>query len=556
MHYDLVISGGTIIDGSGEPGFAADIAIANGKIAAIGQGLEGRERLDATGAIVAPGFIDVHTHYDPQVLWDRELTPSSWHGVTSVVAGNCGFSVAPVKPEGREILIGTLEKVEDMDADAMRSGIDWNFETYGDYLASLERAGLAINFGGYVGHTPIRVHVMGADSCEREARADEVDAMKQLVARSIEEGALGFSTDRAGFILGHQGKPVPSVVASQEETEALMAVPAEIGRGIAHIAPGENYAWLPEFQQRTGGMVNWSAILVFPPDAGRDYQPKAALLAQASEQGRDLVGQVTCRPIIQLLSLRTPYSYSNLPAFPEILAAPADGRAAIYRRPEWRAALHQGLEEPGVLQPRWELIRVAETQRHADLVGRSIADLAAERGARPFDVMIDLALEEDLETRFSVTFANDDEAAVASLLNAPGCIIGLSDAGAHAAQICDAVLPTDFLSRWVRDRAIMPIEQGIRKLTGELADVMRIPRGYLRTGMPADIVVLDLDALAVGPIRRVHDFPGGADRLIADAPSGIVHVLVNGVPIRRDGIVDRAAVERGPGQILRSQPTP
>ncbi|MCP1470332.1 N-acyl-D-aspartate/D-glutamate deacylase [Sphingobium sp. OAS761] len=554
MQHDLVIKGGTVIDGTGTPGFVADLGIVDGRISEVGQGLEGKEELDATGQIVAPGFVDVHTHYDPQVLWDRQLTPSSWHGVTSVVAGNCGFSVAPVKPEGREILIGTLEKVEDMDADAMRSGITWDFESYGDYLDSLKRAGLAINFGGYVGHTPIRIHIMGEEGCEREATPHEIAEMKALVARSIREGALGFSTDRAGFILGYKGKPVPSVVATQEETEALMSVPAEIGQGIAHIAPGENYAWLPAFQRRIGGMINWSAILAYPHGSGRDYSPKAALLAQAKAEGAALVGQVTCRPIIQLLSLKTPYSYSNLPAFPEILAAAPDERATLYSDPDWRARLHAGLDQPNVLQPRWNLMRVAETTRHRALLGRSIADLAAERQARPFDVMIDLSLEDDLDTRFSVTFANDDEDAVAALLKGDNCIIGLSDAGAHAAQICDAVLPTDFLSRWVRDRAIMPIEQGVRKLTGELADVMRIDRGYLKPDMPADIVVFDLDQLEVGPIRRVHDFPGGADRLIADAPRGIAHILINGVPIRRNGAIDRDGLACAPGQILRSRP--
>lgn len=552
MLYDLVIAGGLVVDGTGAPGVRADVGIANGKIAAIGAGLEGKERLDAAGKIVAPGFIDVHTHYDAQVLWDRALTPSSWHGVTSVVAGNCGFSVAPVRPEGRDVLTGTLEKVEDMDAAAMKAGIQWDFETYGEYLASLQRAGLAINYGGYVGHTAVRVYVMGDASYEREATVDELAAMKHVVAQSIRDGALGVSTDRAGYILGYAGKPVPSVVASQEETEVLLGVVGEIGQGIAHIAPGENYAWLADFQRRIGRTVNWSAVLAFPESAKRDYHGKLRVLAEAHAAGQPLVGQVTCRPITQLISLLTPYSFSSISAFERVLAAQPQDRAAIYRDPDWRVALHASLLEGKALLPRWEVIRLAETERHKDLIGRTLADIAAERNAPAFDVMLDLALEENLATRFSVTFANDDENAIAELLLAPGAIIGLSDAGAHAAQICDAVLPTDFLSRWVRDRAIMPLEQGIRKLTGELADVMEIHRGYLRAGMPADIVVFDLDALAVGPIRRVRDFPGGAERLIADAPEGIEHVIVNGVTIWRDGAVDSAGLRSAPGQILRS----
>ncbi|OCC23276.1 hypothetical protein MB02_11565 [Croceicoccus estronivorus] len=552
VKYDRVIAGGLVVDGSGSAPIYADVGIVGDKIAEIGQGLKGHDTLHAEGLIVAPGFIDVHTHYDPQVLWDRELTPSSWHGVTSVIAGNCGFSIAPVKEGGRDLLIGTFEKVEDIDSQAMEQGITWDFETYGEYLAALEQAGLAINFGGYVGHTAVRAYVMGDASYEREATPRELDAMKAVVERSLREGALGFSTDRAGFILGHRGKPVPSVVASQEETEALLAIPVEVGRGISHIAPGEDYAWLLDFVRRTGATVNWSAILAYPAGSGRaDYRDKLQVLRQAYEEGLPLIGQVTCRPIIQLISLATPYSFSQIEAFSTILAAPPEDRAAIYADPQWRADLHRCLEKID-LPPRWELMHVAETPRQPNLIGSSIADLSSERGADPFDVMIDIALADNLQTRFSVTFANDCDHDVTELLRGVNCIIGLSDAGAHAAQICDSVLTTDFLSRWIRDRAIMPLEHAIRKITGELADVMRLDRGYLRPGSPADITVFDLDRLDVGPISRVHDLPAGAERLIADRPTGIEHVLVNGVPIRRDGVIQRDAVQAGPGQLLKS----
>lgn len=552
MRYDLVIAGGNVIDGTGEPAFRADIGIVDGKIAAIGLALEGKERLDAHDRIVAPGFIDIHTHYDPQVLWDPALTPSSWHGVTSVVAGNCGFSIAPVLPEGKPVLVGTLEKVEDMDPRTLETGVTWDFETYGDYLRAVARRKPAINFGGYVGHTAVRLYVMGKASYERAATEKETAAMKAVVAGALAEGALGFSTDRAGFILGHEGKPVPSVVATQEETEALMAVVAEEGRGTVHIAPGENYAWLPEFQRKHRVTVNWSSILTYPQDMTppRDFRAKLRTLAQAREAGGDIWAQVTCRPILQQISLMAPYSFSHLEGFARIIAADPARRAALYASAEWRDAIAAELEEPGKQQPRWSVIRIAETEAHPELIGRSIADLAAERGARPFDLMADIALADGLTTRFSVTFANDDEEGVAELLTGEGCIIGLSDAGAHIAQICDSVLPTDFLSRWVRDRNVMSIEAGVRKLTGEIADVLGIDRGYLRVGAPADIVVLDLAALSPGPIRRVRDLPADGERLIADRPAGIDHVLVNGVPIRRDGVIDQAAVARGPGHIL------
>lgn len=554
MH-DLVITGGLVVDGTGRPAFRADVGVTSGRIAELGNDLRGRRRLEAEGRIVAPGFIDIHTHYDPQALWDPELSPSPWHGVTSVVAGNCGFSLAPVRSAGREILLGTLEKVEDIDASAMRAGIRWDFESYGEYLQSLARSGLAINFGGYVGHTAVRVYVMGEASYEREATPDEVSAMKAVVAQSLREGALGVSTDRAGFILGHLGRPVPSIVASQAETEALLGVVGELDRGIVHVAPGENYAWLLELSRRIGRMVNWSAVLAYPAESGRaDYHAKLDLLRRANAESVDLVAQVTCRPITQLVSLATPHSFSGIPAFGRVLAAPLGERAAIYRDATWRAELHRCPAAGADLPLRWNRIRVAESERSTALIGRTIADVAEDRRARPFDVMIDVALEEELRTRFSVTFANDRDEDVAELLQGTNCILGLSDAGAHAAQICDSVLPTDFLSRWVRDRNLMSLEAGVRKLTGELADVLEIGRGHLGLGWPADVVVFDLATLSTGPIRRVHDLPGGADRLIADQPVGIDHVLVNGVPIRANGEIERPAVDRGPGQILTNEP--
>lgn len=550
---DLIITGGFVVDGSGQPGMISDIAIKDGLISEIGEGLSGRDRIDASGKVVCPGFIDIHTHYDPQVLWDRYLTPSSWHGVTSVVAGNCGFSLAPVKEAGRELLIGTLEKVEDIDAQVMKNAIEWNFETYGEYLNSIERAGLGINFGGYVGHTAIRAYVMGGDSYEREATDDEIAQMKAVAAQSLRDGALGVSSGRSGSMLGIGGKPVPSMVATQEETEALLGVVAEVGRGIAHIAPGDNYAWLPEFGRKLGRTLNWSAILTYPEGVGADYRKKLRVLEEAQDAGLDLWGQVTCLPIVQLISLKAPYSLGKLSAFKEILSIPAEERAERYRSAEWRAKLHQMKAENVGLHQRWELYSVAETPNQPELVGQTIADIAAHRGVDPFEAMVDIALVDDLETRFRVIFANDNEQGVLELLTGKGCILGLSDAGAHAAQICDAVMPTQFLSKWVRDKGVMDLETGVRKLTGEAADILQLNRGYLRVGMPADIVVMDYDNLEVGPIRRAYDFPGGADRLVADQPQGIEHVIVNGVPIRRDGKIDEAALASGPGQILRSQ---
>jgi N-acyl-D-aspartate/D-glutamate deacylase len=552
LTHDLAIRGGTLIDGTGAPGVTADIGISRGVVEEIAPTVRGRREIDASGRLVVPGFIDIHTHYDPQVLWDPELAASALHGVTSVVAGNCGFSIAPVSPAGRHVLVGTLDKVEDMNSATLDAGIVWDFETYPEYLAAVARRGLAINFGGYAGHSAVRLYVMGDASYEREATDAEIDAMKDVVAASIRGGALGFSTDRAGFILGYQGRPVPSVVATQDETEALMRVTAEIGQGIVHVAPGEDYRWMFDFQRSLGRTLNWSAILTYPENSTRiSSAAKMEALRQARAAGGDVWAQVTCRPITQLISLLDPYSFSYIPAFAEVIGASRSERGRFYADETWRGRVHAELAGGDLLKPRWHLIKIAETGAYPELIGRTLHDLSAERGVLPFDVMCDIALADNLATRFSVTFANDDEKGVAELLLGDGCIVGLSDAGAHVAQICDAVLPTDFLAHWVRDRGIMSVEAGIHKLTGELGQVLGIDRGRLCVGAPADIVVLDLAELAVGPIRRVTDMPAGGERLIADAPRGIAHVLVNGVPVCRDGAM---LAEARPGAIIASRP--
>jgi N-acyl-D-amino-acid deacylase len=261
---DLSIRGGTVVNGTGAPAYAADVGVADGRIVEIGHCVPARRELDATGRLVMPGFIDIHTHYDPQVLWDSDLTPSSSQGVTAVVAGNCGYSLAPTRPENRASLLRTLDKVEDMRLATLVAGIEWDFETYPEYLAAVERRGVLINFGGYVGHTAVRLFVLGDEAYERPATATEIDRMKAVVAESIRGGALGFSTDRAGFHLGDGGRPVPSMAATQEETEALIRVTAEIGQGTVHVAAGENYAWL--YGLGLGRPINRSSILTYPPE--------------------------------------------------------------------------------------------------------------------------------------------------------------------------------------------------------------------------------------------------------------------------------------------------
>ncbi len=568
---DIVIRGGTIVDGSGAAPYRADLRIADGRIVEIGDlrvdaragagagaqaGAGASREIDAGGLYVTPGFVDIHTHYDPQVLWDPALTPSCWHGVTSVVAGNCGYSIAPTAPEGRATLLRTLDKVEDMRLATLEAGVCWDFETYPEYLDTVARLGTIVNFGGYVGHTAVRIYVMGDDAYERDATDDEIARMRAIVADSVRGGALGFSSDRAGFHLGDGGRPVPSIRASQAETEALMGVLGEIGQGVVHVAPGENYRWLYDFQPRLRRRLNWSSILTYPAAVSRaDYRDKLADHLAGRAAGADVWVQVTCRPITQLIAMGEPTAFYAMGAFKELVARDQVGRRALYADRAWRDRVEADLASSGLLAARWGSTTVVDSPSRPDLVGRSVAAIASDQRCSPWDAMCDLAIADALATRFEITFANDDVDGVSNLLRSEGAIMGLSDAGAHVGQICDAVMPTDFLSRWVRDRGLMPMERGIRKLTGEIADVVELDggRGYLRVGAPADVLVLDWDALSPGPVRRVHDMPAGGDRLIADVPTGIEHVMVNGIPIRRDGsALDEAETGR-PGTVLRSR---
>ena len=550
MRERLIIRGGLVVDGSGQEPFEADVAVREGRIEEIGPELEGEGVIDAEGAMVVPGFIDLHTHYDPQVLWDPWLTPSCSLGVTSVVAGNCGLSVAPCAPELRGPLIRMLDAIEDIRATTLEAGISWNFETYPEYLDVIRKRGIGINFGGFIGHTAVRLWVMGADAYEREASAEEIAGMRAVVREAVDAGALGFSTDRGPYHKADGGRPVPSTVASMEEVEALCGVVAEAGRGIVHVSPGETFDWLYELQPRLGCPITWSAILTYPDDTASraHWSDKLERHRRGIAAGADVHPQVTCRLITFQFTLSDPAPFFVLPAFAELGAVDYAGRARLYADPSWRARAREEIDSGLHLNPRWDRFDVAESGQ-SDLEGRAVAAIARERGEHPLETLLSIGLADDLETRFRVTFANDDVEGVSELLRAPGCVLGLSDAGAHVGQMCEALMPLDFLASWVRDRSLATPEAGIRRLTGELADLVRLKdRGYLRPGHAADIVVLDWDTLDPGPVRRVWDLPANGNRLIADQPRGLRHVLVNGKAIRLEG-KQRAAGDL-PGQLL------
>jgi len=552
-HYELVVRGGTLVDGTGAPARRGDVGIRAGRIAALGEVSGDADRVvDADGAVVAPGFVDIHTHYDAQVFWDRMLTISPWHGVTSVVMGNCGFGVAPTRPAHRELVLRTLEKVEGMSLDALRAGIgaEWPFESFAEFLAAIERRGTAINVGALVGHTPVRLYVMGEEATEREATDAEIAAMRALVTDALAAGAIGFATSKSPTHVGWEGRPVPSRAASFAEIEMLAGCLAETaGVMQATLGPG---LFLDEFaaiQQRTGRPVSWTALLggMLGPDGHRAVLEQSAAL---QARGVRVIPQVSCRPLMIEFDLAAPFPLESMSVMQPVSRADREGKKRIYADPAFRRALRDRLDG-GRMVGRFRDMEITHHPPEPALVERRLGAVAAERGVHPVELALDLALASDLETRFRLAVLNTDETVVAELLRHPATMIGLSDAGAHASQLCDACAPTELLGKWVREKAVLSLEEGVRRLTSEPAEVFGIrDRGRLAPGCAGDVTIFDPATVGCSPLRRVRDFPAGADRLVSDA-RGIRAVVVNGVVVRENG---RDAVDAEgplPGKVLR-----
>jgi N-acyl-D-aspartate/D-glutamate deacylase len=555
MDAEIVIRGGTVVDGTGAPGRPADVAVDGGRIVAVGDGLRGAQELDASGQVVAPGFIDIHTHYDAQVFWDPALTPSAYHGVTTVVAGNCGFSIAPVRAGGVELLARTLQHVEDMSFDTLAAGVPWDaFETFPQYLDAVDERGVGLNYACYVGHTAVRLFAMGPEAYERAATPAELAVMQQIVADAMAGGAAGFATSATPTHNGDSGRPVPSRVADLAELEALMLPVRDAGRGVIAMLPGGvvSNPEMFDLQRKVGRPFTWTALLTvagFPYHEGVIDEHEAAWA-----DGVEVWPQVSCRPLVFQMNLLEPFTLNMRESFARLMDVPLAERIAAYRDPAWRASAWEELSgKVRGLPLNWQAIAVAESDARPDLIGRGVVDLAAERGVTPLDAMLDIALEDDLQTRFSSVLANNDEAGIAWLLPRDHVLLGLADSGAHVSQLCDACFATDLLGGWVRERGVMSLERAVHKLTAEPAAVYGLAdRGVVAEGMAADLVVFDPATVAPGPLRRIRDFPADGERLVADAPVGVTHTLVNGVPTRVDGAqVDHDG--RRPGTVLRGR---
>jgi N-acyl-D-amino-acid deacylase len=545
---DLLLRHGWLIDGTGGNGRAADVAVTGARISAIGAPGEltagpETEVVDLSGLVLAPGFIDVHTHYDAQVLWDGDFTPSCWHGVTSVIMGNCGFGVAPTRPEHREIVIRTLQNVEGMSIDALNSGIDWCFQTYPEYLSAIGQRPKRLNVGAFVGHSALRLFVLGGE--ERPATSDEVETMRRILREAVDAGAMGFSTSRSASHQGAFGRPVPSRFAEVDEVFALASVLGEAGRGVLQATAGpdmfiEQFAQLSE---RFGIPVTWTALLA------RSERPGGAVrtIERAAALPGEVYPQVACREIVMQVTLAEPAPLAEVDEWKEVLARPREERTAIYSDSQWRDRARQ--PTLAKWKNRWPRVSVQETLNHEDLIGMPLDQLALSRGTTPFDLMLDIAVDDAMSTRFRVVMDNDGEAELGQLLADKRALLGLSDAGAHATQLCDACFSTHLLGHWVRERNALSLEDAVWRLSGHPAKAFRIPeRGLVREGYFADLVAFDPATVGTTPSQRVYDQPGGSDRLVVNS-TGIEHMWVNGVAARQAGAdVPGAAA----GRMLRS----
>ncbi len=545
---NLLLRGGLLVDGSGAAARPADVAVEGGRISAVAdRGVlvpgDGGEVVNLDGLVLAPGFIDIHTHYDAQILWDADLTPSSWHGVTSVVMGNCGFGVAPARPEHRDVIVRTLENVEGMAIEALEAGIDWCFETFPEYLAALDERPKRLNVGAFVGHTPVRLFVTGGE--EREATPAEVEAMCAIVREALEAGALGFSTSRQPAHQGAYGRPVPSRFAQVDEVYALAGVLGDLGQGVLQVSigPGLFIEQFSELAVRYGVPVTWTALVT------RTDKPGGALrtIERAGALPGEVYPQIACRPIMMQVSMADPVPLAEIDVWKEVLARPRPERAGLYRNPEWRQRAREVTLQ--AWSRRWPKISVGETKAHPELVGIPLDQLAAERDTTPFDVMLDVALSDDMTTRFRIVLENDAEDEIGQLLADKRTLLGLSDAGAHAPQLCDACFSTHLLGYWVRDRKAISLEDAVWRLTGHPHQAFRIAdRGLVKPGFRADLVAFDPETIGTTPIERVYDQPGGADRLVVRS-TGVHHTWVNGIATRRDG---EDVPDVAPGQLIRS----
>jgi N-acyl-D-aspartate/D-glutamate deacylase len=559
---DCAITGGTLIDGTGAPPRRGDLGIRDGRIVALGTLTEpARRTIDAGGLVVAPGFVDIHTHYDAQAFWDGTLSPSPLHGVTTVVGGNCGFSIAPLVPEAGPYLMRMLARVEGMPLEALEAGVPWDWRSFGEYLGRLDGR-LAVNAGFLVGHSAIRRVVMGERAVGERATDADMEAMVTLLGESLAAGGLGFSSSAAPTHNDGEGKPVPSRHAAPAELVRLAGVlrahPGTTLEFLPTVGPfnDEHYDLMAAMSLAADRPLNWNVLQVMA-GANPVWQGQLRASDYARERGATVIALVLPQSMTLRINLKSGFIFDALPGWPDVIGLPLPERMRAFADPAVRRRLDEqaNSEAAGVFRffADWKRLLVEETfsAENARWRGRTVGEIARETGKEPFDAMLDVALADGLRTSFMPQMPPPDDetwALRAELWRDPRTVVGASDAGAHLDMIDTFTVSTALLGPAVRDRGLLPLEEGVRQITDVPARLYGIrERGRLAQGWHADVVVFDADRIGPGPIHTRNDLPTGAARLYAEA-HGIAHVLVNGEEI----VTGTTCTAARPGTVLRS----
>ena len=556
MH-DLVIKNARVYDGTGAPPIDGGLGVSDGKIAALGDDVgPGRVVVDAEGLALAPGIIDSHTHYDAQLTWDPYAIPSTQLGVSTVIIGNCGFTIAPCHPEDRDLTMRHLENVEAMPIEALRAGTRWDFETFDEYLDMLDRGGIVPNVAAYCGHSALRTWVMRGDATKRAATDDEVAEMKVILRGALDAGAIGLSTSMFEGHNGADGVPMPSRLADESEMRALAGTLGEAGKGIFIASQGaKDVAFAESLAAETGRPTLLTGIVHNPATPEACFEEMAAVNA-AQARGHPVYAQVACSPITLIFTLTSPYPFEGLKAWQPAFAVYRypGALAGLYLDSNFRQAVRAELAAPGgamLFTNQWDRLEIVEAAKpdNKHLEGCNVAELAAAEGADPVNWFLDFGVAEGFATRFHAEMLNYDDDQVERLLLDPAGHPSLSDGGAHLAMLCDAGFGLHMLGHWVRERGAFTVEEAVRKVTSVPADIYGIEgRGRIAPGMHADLFLFDPDTVARGPKRLVHDLPTGAARITTDG-IGVHGVWVNGQRIvDENGIIES---ERRPGVLLR-----
>ena len=557
---DLLIRGGTVVDGTGTPARTADVAVADGRIVEIGAVEEGAARvIDADGLLVTPGFIDIHTHYDAQLHWDPTASPASWHGVTTLLTGNCGFTLAPSKPDDVPWLLQMLSRVEGMSADALAEGVPFSGGTLGDFLAGLEGR-VGVNVGANVGHCAVRRYVMGDEASERTATDDEVAEMRTLVRSAFDDGAVGFTSSQLELHVAHDGRGVPSNHAAPEELVALASVLADVGRGTIEFIPRTfltgyddgDRALVRDMARASGRPVHLNTLTMLPhaPDG---WSRSLEFAEAAAEDGLELHPMFASNRQGAHFSLGSTFLFDEMPSFRDTLTLPPPEREQRLRDPALRDQMRTEIADP---RGRsfvfvWQVLRVETVghDRNRQYLDRGVTEVAEMMGGiDPLDAFLDLSLDEDLETQFVLAAPPNPKrsAATERLIRSPVVMAGSSDGGAHLLSFCGADYTTRLLTEWVPD--VLTLEEGVARLTSTQARAVGITdRGVLAEDMAADLLVIDRDHLSTPDVPRyVRDFPADSGRYVVDA-DGYRIVAVNGEVLLEDGTWTGAT----PGAVLR-----